>query len=449
MSQEQVSFYVEGKLIVASEGETLFEAINRDSFEIQGYCFHPLFESSSKCLLCNIYDEKRGDVISACRTAPIEGGRYSLYHNDLTLAKKEVDSLYQSSHHFNCTQCDNQSRCRLVNEIGNKGLETSAVPKEDKAHKLSEELRVNLKQCITCMMCTDFEKSVTEQPALYEEAGEIKVKGEFSHNYGVNLLDICPTGCFESKEILKRKTSVIKKDFCRGCDRLCRTEVHFEEGQNGLRAIRASSPLNSTFWVCDEVNKPIVNNLKLPLRSLLTKKDGSWIHGDYLSTKEPRHLIIPKNLPEELWQYLISNLSSIENVQDWSYEFISWKSRANEVGLMRTEKTFSQEKQNSIQRLLTPYDGELKEKSVVLIAPEWLPDLIQWSTLLERFKRARHKAFAGAFINAEIYESANTLIPLQPYWEMSWKGKNYQNEEVFISREAKPIKIFKGEKGDS
>ncbi len=449
MSENQLSFYVDGKLIVGNENENLFEAIKNSGFSMPGFCFHPLFESTRKCLLCNVFDEKKTEVISSCLTKPEEGGRYSLYHEELSLSKSEVDSLYQGAHNFSCSQCNHRSRCHLVDEVGNKSVSLEKAPDKGETIELSEDLSLNLDQCISCMLCTDFEESVSTVPALSNEGEVVLVVGKLTHNYGVNLLDICPTGCFESGLVSNIQTNVLEADFCRGCDRLCRTEVHYNHSANGLRPIRASSPRRSSFWVCDEVNKPLKYTFKLPLRSLLSKVEGRWLVGDHLSLSENWHFILPDNLPEELWDNLISEVSSLTNREDWSYEFIRWPERSTQAGILRSQTIFTQKKKEKVEQLIGEYNGDLGHKKVLLVMPEWIADDTSWKAVMERFNGAKFKAFAGPFMNHEIYDKADSLLPLPPYWEMSWNGTNYQNEEVAISREAPTFKIFKGEKSDS
>lgn len=453
-----ITITVDGKSLVAPAGLNLFELLKKSS-DISGFCHHPLLKTSQKCLLCTVYDENQGQFIHACQKSIEEGDVYLLEHEKVKEAKRELESIYFNDHKFHCTNCDNQSLCQYPQNFGEgfprQSGEVELLAKEGEKqnhYRLSDNLHLNLLECIDCGLCSDFERAVSHEPALVQTENGLEVIGGLSHNLGVNLLDLCPTGCFEDKRVATLKTKRVQEDFCRGCDRLCRVEQHLVLGASGLFPIRLSSPKNMAHWLCDEANESFKKSGHLPLSNLLVKREGQWGPGtpdsDLVSLSEGSwHLIVPANLPNEVWECLILNLKKTKNGSNDNVKLsvIEWPNRTQEKELLRQPRNFKQSLRTDLEQLcdLVELVGVSNKENVLLVSPEIIKNQELWDKVVMEVSGYKRKVFAGPSLSYDLYDKVDTLIPLPAYHTLSWSGESYQGEKISVLREAPHFSLFK------
>jgi ferredoxin-like protein FixX len=422
---KMTTFLIDGREHRLNGERNLFETLKSTYSKREGFCYHPLLENSRSCLLCQIYDEKRKKVVLSCQVIPHEGDRFLTQHEVLTKAKKEVNNLYHQGHDFLCSRCSHQKGCTLKDFFSQPLHQLKEAPKETLAEiKLNDFLGADFSQCIHCSLCTDFEKEHSSRPILLESEKHPQVVGHLDHNYGVNLIDLCPTGCFHLLGESNFNISEIGRDFCRGCDRLCETEVLNDRSQSGLKVIRARAPHGATHWVCDDVNRQWRERLKIPLTRPLKKQDGQWRPYEGVEASGPWHILAPANLPDAMWSLLERWNNSNSQL---TLEFYHWPERHEQKGLLRAQYHFYQEQRMKLEEagLVKPPQQQQK---VLLIAPEWIANEKKWSEVLDNVRQFSRKVFVGPSINFELYDIMDELHPIKSYDLMAWSGRNYQNE---------------------
>lgn len=428
IQNQEEYFELDGESISWREDVSLNEEIRKRHPQASGFCDHPLVKNSKSCLLCQVYDEKGQKVILACEVVPTPGGRYSTRHPALNEAKKEVEELYNQGHSFSCSRCSHSLNCQLKG-VFNQPLVDKSIHSKERFEKISlnDKIVADFSQCIQCALCTDFEKNHSHSPALIASEPHPQVVGKLDHNYGVNLVDLCPTGCFFPLEGQTTSSKEVESfhDFCRGCDRLCEVEVIYEQRENQILPLRAKTPELSAHWVCDEVNSQWHKRFKIPLNRSLKKTSEGWRSSDRLSIDGPWHIIAPKNLPEEMWSLLEEWYKRNNNI---SLEFFEGKERNEEQGLLRSRCSFEQESQLKVESLIKARSPQEKVQ-VCLVSPEWIPHEKGWQEVLSKVAVFPKKVFMGAAINFDLYEKMDELVAVPSYDELSWRGRNYQNEE--------------------
>lgn len=427
MNQDTPTFELDGETLTWREGLSLNEEVKKRSRQAAGFCDHPLIKNSISCLLCQVYDDKNQKVVLACETLPSPGSRYLTRHPSLVQAKKEVEELYKKGHSFSCSRCSHNQNCQLKTSF-NQPLVDQSEPSKERFEpiKLNDKIVADFSQCIQCALCTDFEAGHTSSPVLIPSEPHPQVVGQFDHNYGVNLIDLCPTACFSSigGQVSSSKEIHSYQDFCRGCDRLCEVEVLFEQREKQILPLRARTPELAAHWVCDEVNTQWQNRLKIPLTRTLKKTSEGWRPNQGLAIDGPWHILAPKNLPEEMWS-LIDEWA--RRNKTLSLEFYDWQERSKESGLLRGRKTFEQDSQIKIAQIFESRPAQEKVQ-VCLIAPEWIGSEREWQEVLDKVSSFPKKAFLGPAINFELYDKMDELIATPSYDQLSWQGRNYQNE---------------------
>ena len=191
-----ISFTVDGKSIECPEGANLMEVLwNQNDqglkqpykrAEVSGFCHHPLIESSKKCLLCSVYDEKTKKLVKACERNVAEADAFLVDDERVSLAREEIKDVYFKGHDFHCTSCKNQGQCHLHGNLGvghpRKVNQISPQGEMVESVRLNEFLSLDTQECINCSLCSDFEKAVSDKPALSLMESGLVVNGGIGHN---------------------------------------------------------------------------------------------------------------------------------------------------------------------------------------------------------------------------------------------------------------------------
>ncbi|MCR9202964.1 MAG: hypothetical protein NXH75_00165 [Halobacteriovoraceae bacterium] len=426
---DSIAIFIDGQPMAVDANLSIFENLRKRGIG-EGFCSHPLLESNRHCNLCWIFDEEEQEIVRSCKVIPTLNSKYSLIHKEVVLAKKESWGALRSIHPLHCKNCQNKNLCEIRENIGQK--ETSSVEDSEKsyAYPYSEKVNFYPQECIECGLCLSFEEALGEMPSLKEStkhSEKIICEKTVTHNYSVNLIDLCPTGCFQEKNLSLGAEDLVLKDFCRGCDRLCETEVLFRKNFDHYSPIRQRVPRGSSYWICDEINSSYlpVNN-GLPLRSIMEKKEGTWARGELPSINEKWHFVIPENLPEELWD----KLTEVFKNNEFTFQISSENKWENIKGLLNENKNFIQEKKVAF---IKKFDEQKLEscpqgKSYFFISPEWIKTNSVFLKTLESLK-GKKIAFGGFFLPNKVTEGVNYLIPLPDFRNLTWKGLNYHKEE--------------------
>lgn len=459
-----ISYSVNGKTYHEQNGrnllESLREKLGEGSKEALGFCYQPLLKSSQKCLLCTVYDEKSDQLIRACEYEVREGSSYSLVNDQVKEAMSEIRDVYIKTHSFHCSNCENNGLCDLKNALGTGHPKSASevLVNNPQTFELNESLSLNMKECIHCGLCCDFEKEFSKESTLtLGDRGQLKVCGDVTHNMGINLLDICPTGCFSDKEVSKSPPNVREADFCRECDRLCRIDVILASKGREYRPLRAAPPRHMAHWICDEANTPFKRQTGVRLHSHLIKREAQqWVpigsDQELPSLSQEWLLLLPSNLPDDLWEYVLDQLAAHKEYGKKSVCFIDWPDRSQENGLLREPRNFMQEQRQRVQEVcevvsldsLAEY--QKKVHGVVLIAPETIKSSHLWQEVINLIQGFSQRVFVGPYLLADLYEKVDMILSVPAYSQMSWSGKTYQGERVQVNRPKLSMNFLK-EKG--
>jgi predicted molibdopterin-dependent oxidoreductase YjgC len=104
-----MNIHINGKEIVAKEGETIIEAARREGVEIPSLCYAKDAVHKSSCMICAVRDCRTGQIIPSCTTKVTEGMEIDAESEEVVLTRTLSLELLLSDHRADC-----EAPCRVA-----------------------------------------------------------------------------------------------------------------------------------------------------------------------------------------------------------------------------------------------------------------------------------------------------------------------------------------------
>src|SRR5918997_1292692 len=112
--REKVTFEVDGREIVAEEGQMLLDAAKYGDVEIPYFCYEPkLGPAVGACRMCLVEIEGMPKLQTACSTAVRDGMVVSTVSGRARDAQEAVLEFLLINHPLDCPVCDKGGECPL------------------------------------------------------------------------------------------------------------------------------------------------------------------------------------------------------------------------------------------------------------------------------------------------------------------------------------------------
>ena len=205
MSGKEVTIVVDGREIVASEGEMLHDAARKGDVEIPVFCYEPkLGDPVGACRMCLVEIEGIPKLQTSCSTPVRDGMVVHTRTEQVKHAQSAVVEFLLVNHPLDCPVCDKGGECPLQDITQGWGPGKSRVI-DEKRHfpkpiELSPLVAIDRERCILCYRCVRFSQEVAEDEQLQLlERGDRTFVGTFDERPYVapfhgNITDICPVG---------------------------------------------------------------------------------------------------------------------------------------------------------------------------------------------------------------------------------------------------------------
>jgi NADH-quinone oxidoreductase subunit G len=205
----EVTITVDGREIVAIEGEMLHDAARKGDVEIPFFCYEPkLGEPVGACRMCLVEIEGIPKLQTSCSTPVREGMVVHTRTEQVKHAQSAVVEFLLVNHPLDCPVCDKGGECPLQDISYGWGPGKSRVIDEkrhfEKPIELSPLVAIDRERCILCYRCVRFSQEVSEDAQLQLlERGDRTYVGTFDERPYVapfhgNITDICPVGALTS-----------------------------------------------------------------------------------------------------------------------------------------------------------------------------------------------------------------------------------------------------------
>ena len=207
--ERKVTLIIDGREVIASEGEMLHDAARRGDVEIPVFCYEPkLGDPVGACRMCLVEIEGMPKLQTSCSTPVRDGMVVHTMTDQVKTAQSAVVEFLLVNHPLDCPVCDKGGECPLQDiSIGwGPGRSRFTDPKRhfQKPVELSPLVAIDRERCILCYRCVRFSQEVAEDAQLQLlERGDRSFVGTFDDRpyiapFHGNITELCPVGALTS-----------------------------------------------------------------------------------------------------------------------------------------------------------------------------------------------------------------------------------------------------------
>ncbi|HEY2716586.1 MAG TPA: NADH-quinone oxidoreductase subunit NuoG, partial [Solirubrobacterales bacterium] len=202
---KEITIVVDGREIVATEGQMLHDAAREGDVEIPVFCYEPkLGAPVGACRMCLVEIEGIPKLQTSCSTPVRDGMVVHTRTEQVKKAQNAVVEFLLVNHPLDCPVCDKGGECPLQDVTTGWGPGKSRVIDEkrhfEKPIELSPLVAIDRERCILCYRCVRFSQEISEDAQLQLlDRGDRTFVGTFDERPYVspfhgNITDICPVG---------------------------------------------------------------------------------------------------------------------------------------------------------------------------------------------------------------------------------------------------------------
>ena len=260
--------YVDSQELNVKEGENILEACLNAGINLPYFCWHPAMGSIGSCRQCAVIqyqneDDASGKIVMGCMTPVTEGARFSLMDNKGVEFREAIVESLMLNHPHDCPVCGEGGECHLQDMtvmVGHRDRRYTGKKNTHRNQYLGPLISHEMNRCITCYRCvryygdyaggTDLSAQASHDHVYFGRHKEGVLESEFSGN----LVEVCPTGVFTDKPLLKQYTRKwdlqSAPSICTGCAVGCNILPGERYGKLKRVHNRYNSDVNS-YFLCD------------------------------------------------------------------------------------------------------------------------------------------------------------------------------------------------------
>lgn len=309
MSDELVSFEVNGQTLQARPGSMLIAATDAAGITVPRFCYHKKLSVAANCRMCLVEVERAPKPMPACATPITAGMKVWTKSEKARAAQKDVMEFLLINHPLDCPICDQGGECELQDlsvGFGNSSSEYIEIKRVVPDKDIGPLIETAMTRCIHCTRCVRFGEEIAGMRELgatgrsqYTEIGTYVAKAVTSELSG-NVIDVCPVGALTAKPSrytarpweMRSYDSIAPHD-CVGSN----IHVHTARGKVVRIVPRENEAINEC-WISDR-DRFSYEGLKSQDRLLKPqiKRDGHWKEVSWQEALDTVSGILRKQLP--------------------------------------------------------------------------------------------------------------------------------------------------------
>ena len=204
MEKKLVHLTIDGRPIVAEEGQNVVEVAKANGIFIPSLCYYPHIDPPlGSCRVCTVM--ANGRSAAACTTLVKEGMDVVVNTDELQDWRKAVvEMMYAEGNHF-CPSCEKSGDCDLQGLGYNLGVTVSRFPHLFVDHVVDynpQRMVIEHNRCIRCRRCVE-EVLTDEGQRVFSfqnrgnttEVGiDYEQEAKLTHEQAMQAMHVCPVG---------------------------------------------------------------------------------------------------------------------------------------------------------------------------------------------------------------------------------------------------------------
>lgn len=202
---------VNNKKIEALKGETILEALRRNSINVPTLCHIKDMFPSGACRMCVVEVEGSRNLLTACSYPVVDGMKIKTHSQRVVKARKTIVELLLSNHPDDCLYCERNGNCELQSlsdELNVRERRISGTKNKYKLDQSSASIVRDPAKCILCGRCVRVCEEIEGVSAIDFVGRGNKTVINTTLNRGLNVsscvncgqcIMVCPTGALHEK----------------------------------------------------------------------------------------------------------------------------------------------------------------------------------------------------------------------------------------------------------
>lgn len=150
--------FLDGKKVLAKEGETVLELARRNGINIPSFCYHPDLSVKMNCRVCVVEIKDCLNLKTSCSTLVEEGMEIITSSPRVKKARETNLELIYASHVERCGTCSYRFDCELLRTAKDYNLNIKKFKDrkiDRKTYKFANAVEIDGSQCIDCRNCLE------------------------------------------------------------------------------------------------------------------------------------------------------------------------------------------------------------------------------------------------------------------------------------------------------
>ncbi len=259
---------IDGQEYEVEAGQNVLQAALSLGLDLPYFCWHPAMGSIGACRQCAVVqylnaDDDRGRIVMGCMTPVADGAIFSLEGDKARGFRESIVEALMLNHPHDCPVCAEGGECHLQDMtvmVGHRDRHYRGKKNTHRNQYLGPLINHEMNRCITCYRCTRFYRDYAGGTDLAAMAAHDHIyfgrheEGVLQSEFAGNLVEVCPTGVFTDKTLVKEYTR--KWDLqsapsvCTGCAVGCNTMPGERYGKLKRVHNRFNAEVNG-YFLCD------------------------------------------------------------------------------------------------------------------------------------------------------------------------------------------------------
>ncbi len=252
---------INGKMVSAEEGQTIFQAARDNGIYIPTLCYHDKVGVAGKCRICVVEVEGVIGLQLSCSFQVKEGMKITTISTKIKEAQKLIVDILLSTGKHDCISCEQNGCCELQKAAYYLGVKEPTLKYADitaDVDNSSEFIQIDRSKCISCGRCVascngtvvnevlDFGYRGHETMIVFDTA---KKMGDSSCVQCGECSQMCPVGAIIDKRTVGKGRSWELEQFetvCPYCGVGCKLNLHVDKKKNEIVKISGveDAPVN-------------------------------------------------------------------------------------------------------------------------------------------------------------------------------------------------------------